>query len=185
MKDYGELIAPGTVRFKRLLPGTLDLVWRYLVEGEKRRQWLADGDTEERVGGRVELHFHNARLSSLPDDPPPEKYRDMPERLSYRGVVTACRPKTLLSHTWVGDGEETEVTYELEQREEGVLLTLTHRRLTDRDKLTGAAGGWHTHLDILAAVLAGVEPKPFWRTHTDLEAEYVRIWGANQDSGPE
>lgn len=172
MNRYGELLAPDTVRFQRLLPGDLDTVWRYLVDGEMRRKWLAAGDTEERVGGRVDLHFHNASLSSLPDDPPPEKYRDMPERPSYHGEVTACTPKTLLAHTWVGeDGENSEVTYELEQRDDGVLLTLTHRRLTDEMR-TGVLGGWHTHLDILADVLAGEEPKPFWRTHTALEAEY-------------
>ncbi len=53
MNDYGELIAPDTVRFKRLLPGTIDRVWSYLVDSEKRGKWLAGGDTEERVGGRA------------------------------------------------------------------------------------------------------------------------------------
>ncbi|MDX1554700.1 MAG: SRPBCC family protein [Xanthomonadales bacterium] len=169
---YGELLAPDTVRFQRILPGNLDTVWRYLVDGEKRRKWLAGGHTEERVGGRVELLFHNNSLSTLPDDPPPEKYRDMPEQMTYTGEVTACEPKTLLRHTWLGDdGENSEVTYELEQRDDGVLLTLTHRRL-GADMITGVLGGWHTHLDILEDVLSDREPKPFWRTHTALEAEY-------------
>lgn len=172
MNRYGELIAPDTVRFQRLLPGTLDSVWPFLVDGEMRGKWLAGGDTEQHVGGGVDLHFHNAGLSPAPDDPPPDKYADMPERISYRGKVTACEPKTLLRHTWIGDdGENSEVTYELEQREDGVLLTLTHRRLTD-EMLTSVLGGWHTHLDILTDVLAGREPKPFWRTHTALEKEY-------------
>lgn len=171
MSDYGELIAPDTVQFKRLLPGTIDLVWSYLVDGEKRRLWLAGGDTEVRAGGRVDLHFHNATLSPGVDDPPPDKYKEMPERVSYHGVVTACEPKTLLSHTWVGDGETSEVTYELEQRSDGVLLTLTHRRVPV-DVLTGVSAGWHTHLGILADIVAGREPAPFWRTHTALEAEY-------------
>ncbi len=172
MSQYGELIAPDTVQFKRLLPGTIDRVWSYLVEGDKRRRWLAGGDTEERVGGQVELHFHNASLSSLPDDPPPEKYKDMPEPMSYAGEVTQCEPKTLLAHTWLGnDGEASEVTYELEQRDDGVFLTLTQRRLP-AEKITGTCGGWHTHLDVLADVLAEKEPQPFWRTFTALEAEY-------------
>lgn len=68
MSDYGELIAPDTVQFKRLLPGTIDLVWSYLVDGEKRRLWLAGGDTEVRAGGRVDLHFHNATLSPGVDE---------------------------------------------------------------------------------------------------------------------
>ncbi len=173
MSQYGELIAPDTVQFTRLLPGTIDRVWSYLVEGDKRAKWLAGGDTEERVGGHVDLQFDNSSLSSLPDDPPPEKYKDMPEQVSHSGKVTQCEPKTLLTHTWLGDGdEESEVTYELEQRDDGVLLTLTHRRLIGRDMLTGVCGGWHTHLDILADVLAEIEPQPFWRTHTAREAEY-------------
>ncbi len=172
MSQYGELIAADTVQFKRLLPGNIDRVWSYLVEGDKRAKWLAGGDTEERVGGNVELHFDNHSLSSLPDDPPPEKYKDMPEKMSYSGKVTQCEPKTLLAHTWLADGEEeSEVTYQLEQRDDGVLLTLTHRRLR-REMLTAASGGWHAHLDILADVLADNEPQPFWRTHTALEAEY-------------
>lgn len=171
MSKYGKLIAPNTVQFKRLLPGTIDLVWSYLVEGEKRRLWLAGGDTEQRAGGRVDLHFHNRGLSPMADDPPPEKYKEMPERVSYHGVVTACEPKTLLSHTWDGDGERSEVTFELEQRPDGVLLTLTHRRVPD-DVLAGANAGWHTHLRILAAVLSANQPPPFWRTFSALEAEY-------------
>jgi uncharacterized protein YndB with AHSA1/START domain len=172
MSQYGELLAPDTVQFIRLLPGNIDRVWSYLVEGDKRRKWLAGGDTEERVGGHVDLHFHNASLSSRPDDPPPEKYKDLPEKMSYTGTVTQCEPKTLLAHTWLGDeGEESEVTYELEQRDDGVLLTLTHRRLRP-DMVLGASGGWHTHLDVLADVLEDKEPQPFWKTHTALEAEY-------------
>jgi len=173
MNKFGELIAPDTVRFVRLLPASLDTVWGFLVDGEKRGRWLAGGDTEERVGGHVDLHFHNASLSTQADDPPPEKYKDMPEQVSYEGEVTACVPKTLLAHTWVGDGgEDSEVTFELEQRDDGVLLTLTHRRVEGRDMLTGVLGGWHIHLDILEDVLVGNEPPPFWRTHTALETEY-------------
>lgn len=172
MNPYGELIAADTVRFQRLLPGTIDTVWAFLVEGEKRRKWLAAGDLEQRVGGRAGLHFDNSRLSSLSDDAPPKKYQEYSGPVSYHGEVTACEPKTLLAHTWFGDdGENSEVTYELEQRDEGVLLTLTHRRLSD-DVLTGVLSGWHTHLDILVDILSGREPKPFWRTHTANEAEY-------------
>ena len=173
MSEYGKLIAPDTVRFTRLLPARLDTVWSFLIDGAKRGQWLAGGDTEERVGGRVELHFHNASLSALPDDPPPDKYCALPEHMHYEGEVTACVPKTLLSHTWVGDdGESSEVTYQLEPREEGVFLTLTHRRLEGREMILGVLGGWHTHLEILVDLLNNKEPKPFWRTHTALEAEY-------------
>lgn len=51
-------------------------------------------------------------------------------------------------------------------------LILTHRRLADRAAMLSVAGGWHTHLDILADRLAGRTPEPFWTTHERLEADY-------------
>ncbi len=171
MSNFGELIAPDTVRFERLLPGPIERVWSFLTEGDKRARWLAGGHTELEVGGSIELRFHNASLSDLPDIEPPEKYRDMPEQVSFGGEVTQCDPPRMLSHTWVGDRENSEVTYELEERGDQVLLVLTHRRL-EHDVLPGVCGGWHTHLDILADVLAGRPVQPFWATHTALESEY-------------
>ena len=171
--DYGERIGSDAVRFQRLLPGPIDLVWRFLTESELRAQWLAAGETELRVGGQVEFHFHNAELSSLPDDPPPEKYQHLPERVSYAGEVVQCDPPHTLSYTWVGEGETTEVCYQLEARGEQTLLTLTHTRLTSRDMMLGVLGGWHNHLDILNDVMLDREPQPFWRRHTALEAEYT------------
>ena len=38
MNKFGELIAPDTVRFIRLLPGTLDTVWSFLVESTSTEQ---------------------------------------------------------------------------------------------------------------------------------------------------
>ena len=53
-----------------------------------------------------------------------------------------------------------------------MLLTLTHERLPTRDWLLSVSAGWHTHLDILAALLAGDKPQSFWRTMTGLESDY-------------
>ena len=39
---------------------------------------------------------------------------------------------------------------------------MIHRRLPDRGMLLGVSSGWHAHLDVLAARLAGKEPEPFW-----------------------
>ncbi|HPF91720.1 MAG TPA: hypothetical protein PLL57_13755 [Flavobacteriales bacterium] len=35
-KRMGELIAPNTIRFTRVLPGPIERVWSYLVDPEKR-----------------------------------------------------------------------------------------------------------------------------------------------------
>ena len=172
MNSYGELIADDTVRFRRVLPGPIERVWRYLTDAELRAKWLAGGDTELKVGGHVDLLFHNASLSELPDIPPPEKYRHLPEEIAFHGTVTRCEPPRLLAHTWVGEDEHSEVTYELEEQGDDVLLTLTHRRITTREMKSSILGGWHTHLDILADVLNERPAQPFWTRHTALEAEY-------------
>jgi uncharacterized protein YndB with AHSA1/START domain len=179
MNDYGEVIAPDAMRFERLLPGPIERVWSYLVESEKRARWLCGGETVLEVGGNVDLHFHNAGLSSKPDIPPPEKHKDMPERLSFSGTVTACDPPRLLSHTWDFEGEHSEVTYELSEEGDKVKLVLTHRRIDKREDMLSIFGGWHTHLEILADVMGGKEPQPFWKRHTKWEAEYEKRLAAS------
>ena len=73
---------------------------------------------------------------------------------------------------WGENAEDSEVTFELQPRGNHVLLTVTHRRLADRDFMVSVAGGWHVHLDILADHLNGRVPPPFWATHARLAAEY-------------
>ena len=174
MDKYGEIIEPGTIRFERLLPGPIERVWAYLTESDKKGKWLAAGDVEPRVGGKVDLYFDNANLSEE-KDPIPDKYKEMEEGAYYSGRVTRYEPPHLLSYTWAEEsGEESEVTFELTPKEEDkVLLVLTHRRLgDDRDMLVGVAAGWHTHLGILIDLLDGRSPKPFWAVHTKKEKEY-------------
>src|SRR3546814_1908413 len=57
--DYGVLAEPATLKIERLLPGPIDRVWTYLVDGELRRQWLAAGAMEQQVGAPVELVWRN------------------------------------------------------------------------------------------------------------------------------
>lgn len=175
--EYGEKIDASTVRFERLLPGPIERVWRYIVDGDSRRRWLCAGDIPATAGARTEMHFHNASLSEAPDIEPPAKYRDMPEKLSFAGRVTACKPPRMIAHTWEFEGEESEVCYELEPVGDKVRLVLTHRRLGSGEDLLSVSGGWHTHLDILAAVLAGDDPPPFWKAHAHNENIYRERFG--------
>ena len=169
MSDYGTITAPDTVRLERDLPGPIERVWAYLTESEKRGKWLASGDVQPWVGGRVELHFRHADLSPHQEETP-EKYRHCENGVSFTGEVRRYEPPRLLSHTWE-DGSE--VTFELTAQVDNVLLVLTHRRLTDGIMLS-VAGGWHTHLGILVDHLNDRTPQPFWSTHARLEAEYAQ-----------
>lgn len=173
MSSYGTFTAPDTVRFERVLPGPIERVWKYLVDPEARGTWLARGEMELAVGGRVELTFWNSRLGPR-EEPAPERFRQY-EGYTMRGRIRACEPPRLLSYTWgEASGEDSEVTFELTERGSEVLLVLTHRRLGDRETRVSVASGWHTHLGILASRLSGSAPGPFWSTHARWEAEYER-----------
>lgn len=174
MSEFGEVIATDSVRFERILPGPIERVWSYLVDSDKRARWFCGGDTDAAVGGNVEMHFHNASLSTEPDVAPPEKYKDLPEKMSFSGTVTVFDPPHQLAHTWDFEGESSEVSYQLSEQDDQVRLILTHRRLNSREEMVSVCGGWHTHLDILRDVLQENDPRPFWRRHSPIEAEYER-----------
>ncbi len=172
MNDYGVVPEKGTVRFQRVLPGTLERVWAYLTEPELRGKWLASGPMELRVGGRVELQFLHASLSPHVE-PTPARFKHFENGCTQEGRVTRCEPPRVLAYTWGGDSE---VTFELTPHQEEVLLVLTHRRLNPGD-MVSVASGWHTHLGILVDHARGAVPAGFWSTHARMEAEYQQRLG--------
>jgi uncharacterized protein YndB with AHSA1/START domain len=169
---HSTLVEPGTVRLERLLPGPVERVWAHIVESDKRAKWFAGGEWELRVGGKASLQFDHASLSS--DKVPPEKYRNKGTGSpGHDGVITRLEPMRLLAHTMSMGGGETEVTYQLEPRGKDVLLVIVHRRLAPRDLVLSVMSGWDVHTGILADILNGVEPRPFWATHSKVEKEYA------------
>ncbi len=169
--EYGISTEAGTVRLERLLPGPIERVWAYLTESEKRGKWFASGPMELRPGGSLEFHFHNSELTPH-GETTPDRYKEC-EGMVSNGQVTRCEPPNVLSFTWGEEaGDESEVTFELADREGQVLMVLTHRRLRNRKEMVGVASGWHVHVGVLIDQLNGKEPKPFWSLLEKLEAEY-------------
>jgi uncharacterized protein YndB with AHSA1/START domain len=168
VKLHGTAFGADGVRLERTLPGPVDRVWDYLVDSRKRATWLAGGEIEPRVGGKVNFVFDNDALSA--GAPAPDKYRDVECNVS--GRVTRFEPPHALAMTWSSGRDHSEVSFELTPRGEEVLLVITHRRLTDRNERIGVAGGWETHVGILADRLRGTPPQPFWPTHAAFEREY-------------
>jgi uncharacterized protein YndB with AHSA1/START domain len=164
---YGVLTEPATLTIRRLLPGPVDRIWNYLVQGDMRRQWLASGNMEMKTGATVELVWRNDELTT-PAGQRPEGFG--PEH-SMKCAVTEIDPPRKLSISWGSTGG---VTFELEPKGGEVLLTLIHRRLPDRSTLLNVSAGWHAHLDILAARLGGQTTAPFWDHWSRLKQEYDR-----------
>jgi uncharacterized protein YndB with AHSA1/START domain len=107
--NAATLIEPGTVKMERLLPGPVERVWAYLTESEKRAKWLAAGEFDLRLGGKIHLQFDNSNLPNDKDLSQKDKERG---KGSFEGKITRLEPMRVLAHTW-NMGGDTEVTYEL------------------------------------------------------------------------
>ncbi|WP_114945349.1 SRPBCC family protein [Microvirga calopogonii] len=167
LDTYGAVTEPATLTIQRLLPGPVERIWAYLTESDLRRQWLAAGDMEAAPGSSVELVWRNDELS----DPPGQRPPGFPEDHRMVCTITEFEPPRRLAITWGSTGG---VTFTLERQGPDVLLTVIHRRVTDRSVLLNVSAGWHAHLDILAARLSGVSPEPFWESWARLKEEYAR-----------
>jgi uncharacterized protein YndB with AHSA1/START domain len=164
-QQHSVLIPPSTVRFERLLPGPVERVWAYLTESKKRATWLAAGEFDLRVGGKIELIFDNDALSGEPGpNPGAGKGR-------FEGTITRLEPLRALAHSWKWEKGDSEVVYELTPKGKDVLLTIMHRLPDDAAMKRGVGGGWEVHTGILEDQLNGVKPRGFWSSHARIMKE--------------
>jgi uncharacterized protein YndB with AHSA1/START domain len=175
-EQYGKFTGSGEVRLVRTLPGPIERIWEYLTDPEKRARWFCGGVLEQKAGGKVEFAMVHKNLA--PHETPPAKYAQVQDPgVTFEGRVLRCEPPRLLAYTFGSD--ESEVTFELTPQGKEVLLVLTHRtRGSEQADLCNYAGGWHTHLVHLIALLEGRPRPPFWSTHAKLQAEYEKLHAA-------
>lgn len=166
LDTYGTLTEPTTLTIQRLLPGPIERGWAYLTESDLRRQWLASGEMALEVGSTFELVWRNHELT----DPPGELPEGFSPEHRMQSRIIDLDPPRKLTITW---GVSGEVAFELESRGDKMLLTVTHRRVPDRDILLKVSAGWHAHLDILVARAKSTDPAPFWEHWSRLHAEYA------------
>ena len=169
MTDSDLQTATGTIRLERLLDAPVETVWEWLVDSEKRGRWFAAGEMEPRVGGAVELIFDHDNLSA--DDVPYP-----PDYAKYKGVksqekVVRFDPPHLLAYTFGGGDGVAEFALPREGERTGLVLTQTGVAQAGR---SGIGAGWHSHLAVLEAKLAGREIRDFWALHAQSEAAFAR-----------
>jgi uncharacterized protein YndB with AHSA1/START domain len=167
LDTYGTLIEPATLKIERILPGPIERVWAYLTQSELRRKWLAAGDMELKAGASFELVWRNDELTNPPGRRPEGFGKE--HRKTCR--IIEANPPRKLAFVFAEHGD---VSFELTQRGNQVLLTLIQSRLPDRSTTLGVSAGWHAHLDILVARISGEEPAPFWDDWACLRTEYDR-----------
>ena len=163
---YGTLTEAATLRIQRLLPGPIERVWSYITDSELRAQWLAQGRMEMKAGSAFELVWRNDELT----DPPGTRPAGFGAEHRMDSRITACDPQHKLAFTWGQAGGS--VSIELQSRGDKVLLTLIHHRLPDRATTLMVGAGWHMHLDLLVARVAGSKTEPFWDGWSRLHQDY-------------
>lgn len=129
-----------TVRLVRLLPGSPEQTWRYLVESTRLATWMEGGSIDPRLGGGVTLALPTSPSSS--------------ERVLVRAKITRWDPPRMLEFAWkdrqVGAGR---VSILLEGEGEETRLTLTQTRDSPGSGAASIAL-WSTALAGLTAALA-------------------------------
>ena len=170
MSEYGQAIAPDTFQITRMLPGPIERIWAYLTEADKRALWFAGGEMEQRVGGAINFWFEHRNLAPK-GEPGAEHFKQPNEGMVSKATVTQMKKPNLLAFQW-GAGE---VVFELQPVGQDVKLTITHRKLPNRGEVVDVANGWHKHLDVLAAHLAGLPRQPFWSRIAELEQDYEKL----------
>ncbi len=167
--DAVTLAGPTSLEMVRELPASPERVWEFLTNPDLRKRWFCGGETEGRVGGVMVFEFDHRRLS----DSPPTAKNSCAEVVSFNGTVTAWDPPRTLAFLWPAeDGGDTLVTITLKPVDGGSRLHLVHERLANAGDRTGAAAGWHAHIDLLSDLLSDRTPRDFWKTYTPLEADY-------------
>lgn len=171
--SYGTFTSPAEVRIVRLLPGPIERVWSYLTDPEKRARWFCGGVTEPKPGGTIKFAMLHKNLT---DETPPAEYEHVQcKGVDFEGRVLRYEPPHVLAYTFGSD--DSVVTFELTQQGKQVRLVLTHRTqgAEEQAELSKYGAGWHTHLALLVAELAGAPRPPFWAAHLKLRPLYEKL----------
>ena len=163
--NLGKIVDDQAVRFERVLPAPVDRVWQYLTKSDFLSSWLAVANLEQRVGGRVELHFEQDEMPDRSED-----------GLKIRGLVSAFEPQKELAFSWIDtvNNLDSKVSFELTSAGDQTLLVVTHSRLPKR-RIHEFMASWHAYLDILTARLKNAMPPSFPKRYRELLQTYAVV----------
>ncbi len=130
-----------TVRHERHFDCDVDTLWAALTDVEHLAGWLAQANVHPAPGGSVAFDFG--------------------EDQKVTGTISVWEAPTTLEYSWSFTGEpDSVIRFELTPADAGTALVLEHR-LIPNEQAVGYGAGWHSHLDMLAAQIAG-EPVVDW-----------------------
>lgn len=166
--DYGTQLEDGSMRFVRMVQGPVDRVWAYLVDPDKRAQWLCGGTSGQKPGDSFTLAFDNSKLGEGTESEK-DPSRGSPHQMS--AEMTISKPHRLLAFRWNG----AETRFELEEADNTVKLTVIQSPPTELSQRIGMATGWHTHLGVLVAVLQDEQALSFWPAFDMAKSHYEGV----------
>lgn len=170
--NFARLISEDTLEIVRMLPASRETVWEFIVNPELRKKWFCSGAMGQKPGEAFFMEFDNSQHSKTI---PPEAASDACHlKVTMEGTLTCFEPLQKLGYFWPGetDDESSHVVIQLEDLGDQTRLRLTHSRLTKSEHRTEAAAGWHAHLDLCIAAIAGQERQDFWQRHSELRSRY-------------
>jgi uncharacterized protein YndB with AHSA1/START domain len=130
-------------------------IWAALTTPERLEDWLGAAKIDLRVGGTLQLSFANGK--------------------SLEVSLTRVEAPHVLGWSWVIDGLDTSVLFELAPDGVGCRLTLTHSGLSPRaGRGAGVRAGWHAILEGLADCLDG-RATP-WAVKEEREAAVAPLY---------
>jgi uncharacterized protein YndB with AHSA1/START domain len=151
MEEFGTVGAAEVV-FERRFRAPRERVWRALTDPGELAAWLAPAQIDFREGGSVVLEFDDG---------------------IERGTITELREPEVFAYTWNEGKTDSLVRFELEPDGGGTRLTLRHTFEGEVD-LPSYGAGWHHHLELLTAQVAGAPITWNWNRFRELKSEYER-----------
>ena len=123
------------VVFRRRFAKPVAKVWAALTTPERLADWFGAAKIDLRVGGTLHLSFANGK--------------------SVEVSITRVEAPHVFGWSWMIDGLNTSVLFELASDGDCCQLTLTHSGLSPHGRGVGVRAGWHAHLEGLADSLDG------------------------------
>lgn len=128
-----------------------------------------------RLGQVSDIMFHTVLETDFQPGSPLRYYSPDRKRIWIVGEIVEVSPPTRLVHTYrftdITDETETLVTWDLQEREGGVRVTVSHSRFTDQAKThKKVSGGWNQILGLLKTVVeTGKVPGKFRVMYTLMD----------------
>ncbi|GKU78941.1 SRPBCC family protein [Paenibacillus sp. L3-i20] len=144
------------IYFERNLNHPVEKVWRTITSPDRIAHWLnAQAQFDLIDDGQITFRWDNGDLVD--------------------GKFTKISPPNELEYTWVEkDSGNSLVRWELQVKDEGCLLKLTHT-FFESAVVINFLSGWHVHLDVLDLILQEKSADFPWEQFKEMRNKYASI----------